>query len=109
MDVKFTVTFVATYIATYIANMNLRHSVSISGLISYTSYEYYTTKNCNDLNTICINNTAPYYIPVTYNEKMWWVRGKTEKHTGFWWGNLKEREHLEDLSIDTSVTLTQLY
>jgi hypothetical protein len=27
---------------------------------------------------------------------MW---GRRELHIGFWWGNLKEREHLEDLSI----------
>jgi len=37
------------------------------------------------------------------------LRGKTEMHTGFWWGNLKERDHLEDLSIDARVTLKQFY
>jgi hypothetical protein len=25
--------------------------------------------------------------------------GKGEVHTGFWWGNLTERGHLEDLDI----------
>jgi hypothetical protein len=24
-------------------------------------------------------------------------------HTGFWWGNLSERDHLEDLGIDRIV------
>jgi len=24
---------------------------------------------------------------------------------GFWWGNLKERAHLEDLSVDVSIVL----
>jgi hypothetical protein len=24
-------------------------------------------------------------------------------HTGFWWGKLKERVHLKDLSIDTTI------
>jgi hypothetical protein len=24
---------------------------------------------------------------------------RREMHAGFWWGNLKEREHLEDVSI----------
>jgi len=26
--------------------------------------------------------------------------GEGEVHTGFWWGNLKERDHWEDLSVD---------
>jgi hypothetical protein len=26
-----------------------------------------------------------------------------ERHTGFWWGNLKERDHLEDLSVDEMI------
>ena len=25
--------------------------------------------------------------------------------TGFWWGNLEERDHLEDLGIDKGITL----
>ena len=27
-----------------------------------------------------------------------WERGKMR--TGFWWGDLKERDHLEDLAVD---------
>jgi hypothetical protein len=30
---------------------------------------------------------------------MWHVRGE-EVHTWFWWENLKEREHLEDVGVD---------
>jgi hypothetical protein len=30
--------------------------------------------------------------------------GRSENRTGFWWGNLKERDHLEDLSIYISLT-----
>jgi hypothetical protein len=26
-------------------------------------------------------------------------------HTGFWWGNLKERDHLEDLGLDRMIIL----
>ena len=26
--------------------------------------------------------------------------GEGEVHTGFWWGNLRERDHLEDRIID---------
>ena len=28
------------------------------------------------------------------------VWGTTETHAGFWWGNLKKRDHLEDAGID---------
>jgi hypothetical protein len=31
---------------------------------------------------------------------MWHVWETGEVHTGFWWGNLREREHLEDLGVD---------
>jgi len=30
---------------------------------------------------------------------------RREVHTGFWWGNLKERDHSEDVSIDGNVIL----
>jgi hypothetical protein len=26
--------------------------------------------------------------------------GRVEVHKGFWWGNLRTRDHLEDLSVD---------
>jgi hypothetical protein len=26
--------------------------------------------------------------------------GGRETHTRFWWGNLKERQHMEDIDID---------
>jgi hypothetical protein len=28
------------------------------------------------------------------------LRGRGEVCTGFWWGNLRERDHLEDLDVD---------
>jgi hypothetical protein len=28
-----------------------------------------------------------------------------ELHTGFWWGNLREKDHLEDISIDWRIIL----
>jgi hypothetical protein len=31
---------------------------------------------------------------------MWRVWGRREMHTEFWWGNLKERDHVENLGID---------
>jgi len=31
--------------------------------------------------------------------------GSGEVHAGFWWGNLREREHLGDLGVSGSVIL----
>jgi len=31
---------------------------------------------------------------------MWHLRWAGEIQTGFWWGNLRERDHLEDLGVD---------
>jgi hypothetical protein len=28
-----------------------------------------------------------------------------EVHTGFWWGNLRERDNLEDLGVDGRIIL----
>jgi hypothetical protein len=36
---------------------------------------------------------------------MWHVWGKGEVCAGFWWGNLKERDHLEDLDVDGRMIL----
>ena len=31
--------------------------------------------------------------------------GRREVHVGFWWGNLRERDHLEDPGIDGRIIL----
>ena len=36
---------------------------------------------------------------------MWHVWRKRKRHTGFWWGNLKEKEHL-DLGLEWRIILT---
>jgi hypothetical protein len=33
----------------------------------------------------------------------YWKKGET--YTGFWWGNLKERDHFEDLTVDGRIML----
>ena len=30
-------------------------------------------------------------------------------YTGFWWGNLSEREHLEDLGVDGRIILRWIF
>jgi hypothetical protein len=34
---------------------------------------------------------------------MWHVYGIGEVHTGFWWGDLSNGDHLEDLGIDRRI------
>jgi len=36
---------------------------------------------------------------------IWHVCGKGELHTGFWWGILRERDHLEDPVIDGRIII----
>jgi len=31
--------------------------------------------------------------------------GRGEVYTGFWWGNLRERDHLEDSGVDGRIIL----
>jgi len=33
------------------------------------------------------------------------LMGRGEVNTGFWWGNLRERDHLEDPELDGGITL----
>jgi len=30
-------------------------------------------------------------------------------HAGFWWGDIREREHFEDLSIDGGIVLNWIF
>jgi hypothetical protein len=36
-----------------------------------------------------------------------WETGET--HAGFWWGNLKESDHLEDLGVDRRIILKWIF
>ena len=36
---------------------------------------------------------------------MWQVWGRGEAYTGFWWGNLRERDRLGDPDIDERIIL----
>jgi hypothetical protein len=36
-------------------------------------------------------------------------RERTEVHTGLWWGNLREGDHLEDLGVDGRIILKWIF
>ena len=36
---------------------------------------------------------------------MWHIWGTGEVHRGFWWGDLRERDHMEDLGLDGRIIL----
>ena len=40
---------------------------------------------------------------------MWRVWGRGEAYTGFWWGNLRERDHLGDPSVDGRIILGYIF
>jgi hypothetical protein len=48
-----------------------------------------------------------YYLKyVTFYEHVW---GRGEAHTGFWWGNLRERNYLEDQGVDGRIILKWIF
>jgi hypothetical protein len=40
---------------------------------------------------------------------MWHVWGRGEVHTVFWWGNLRDGDHLEDPGVDGSILLKWIF
>jgi hypothetical protein len=40
---------------------------------------------------------------------MWHVWGTGEVHTWYWWGDLMERDHLEDLDVDGRIILKLIF
>ena len=37
------------------------------------------------------------------------VWGRAEAYTRFWWGNLRERDHLEDPGVDGKITVRWIF
>jgi len=35
--------------------------------------------------------------------------GRIEAYTGFWWGNLREKDHLEDPGVDGRTILRRIF
>ena len=57
---------------------------------------------------------SPNIIRVIKWRRMRWVghvarMGRGEVYTGFWWGNLREREHLNDSGVDGRVILRPFF
>ena len=51
---------------------------------------------------------SAYIVRVIKSRGMRWAghvarMGRGEVYTGFWWGNLSERDHLEDPGVDGSI------
>ena len=40
---------------------------------------------------------------------MWHVWGRGEAYTGFWWGNLRERDHMGDPDVDGRIKLRLIF
>jgi len=40
---------------------------------------------------------------------MWHVLGKGEVHTGFWWGHLRERDHVVFVAVDMTIILKWIF
>ena len=38
-----------------------------------------------------------------------YVLGREEVYTGFWWGNLRDRDHLEDIGVDGRIILRWIF
>jgi hypothetical protein len=59
-------------------------------------------------------NPSPNIIRVINSRRMGRVGHvarmvREEVHTGFWWGNLRERDHLEDPGVDRRITLRWIF
>jgi hypothetical protein len=53
---------------------------------------------------------SPNSIWVIKSRRMrWHVWGRREVHTGFWWGNLREGDHLKDSGIDGRIILIWMF
>jgi len=40
---------------------------------------------------------------------MWHIQGMVEVHIGFWWGNLRDRDNLEDICTAGKIILKSIF
>jgi hypothetical protein len=58
--------------------------------------------------------SSPNIVRVIKSRRMRWAghvarTGRREVYTGFWWGNLRERDHLEDPGINGRIILRCIF
>jgi len=63
---------------------------------------------------LCDLYSSPNILQVIRQEEydgwvMWNVRESREVHTGFWWGDLRERDNLEAIGVDGRVILKLIF
>jgi hypothetical protein len=76
---------------------------SLSLLLGQTTYIYLSIY-------IYIYTYIYIYIYIyIYGQGMWRVWGRGEVCTGFWWGNLRERDHWGDLDADGRIILRWIF
>jgi hypothetical protein len=73
---------------------------------------YDVTRKWRNLHNEELNNLycSPNIFQVIKSRRMRWVRhvarmGRGDVHTGFCWGNLRERDHLEDPGLEGRIIL----
>jgi hypothetical protein len=64
-----------------------------------------------ELNDLC---SSPSIVWVIRSRRMSWAghvarMGERVAYTGFWWGNLRERDHLEDPGVYRRIILRQIF
>ena len=57
---------------------------------------------------------SPKIVRVTKSRRMRWAghvarMGRGKAYTGFWWGNLRERDHLGDPEVDWKIKLRWVF
>ena len=77
--------------------------MDLRGTTKWGSGEDYVTKNLSLLLTKHFSGNKVKNNDVGGACSTYGTRG--EEHVGFWWGNLKARDHLEDLGIDGKIIL----
>ena len=66
------------------------------------------------IRSLIICSPHPNIVRVINSRKMRWVghvarMGIGEVYTGFWWENLKDRDHLEDACVDGRIQLKWIF